>query len=201
MSPAHVFPPTYEEIKRRLMAGVWPSGFKLEAMQLANDLGVSMSPVRDSLNRLMGERIVEAVPGQGFCVARFDEQGLRDLLDFNLALLLLASGASAFTGATAADLDHPSRTAALFLSVAEGAGNQELSFAVGNLNDRLQALRHLDRQVLGEVATETDALEAALRHSTRRQEVTDMLIRYHVRRKTVVEQYIRLRAGTGHGHD
>lgn len=201
MSPAHVLAPTYAEIKRRLMAGIWPPGFKLEAMQLADDLGVSMSPVRDSLNRLMGERIVEAVAGQGFCVARFDEQGLRDLLDFNLALLLLASAAPPFTGATSENMDHPSRTAALFLSITEGAGNQELSLAVRNLNDRLHALRHFDQLVLTEVASETDALEAAFLSQTGRSDITDMLVRYHVRRKSKVKHYIRLRAGEGHRHD
>ena len=45
MSPAHVFEPTYEAIKRRLMTGEWATGARIEAARLADDLGVSMTPV------------------------------------------------------------------------------------------------------------------------------------------------------------
>lgn len=199
MSPSHVFAPTYEEIKRRLMAGVWPSGFKLEAMQLAKDLGVSMSPVRDSLNRLMGERIVDAVAGQGFCVARLDEPSLRDLLDFNLELVRLAATSIAFTTASARGMDHASRSAAMFLSMAQGSGNKELSLAVGNLNDRLHAVRNLDSMILTDVTSEIDELESALLSKARQSQITEMLIRYHVRRKAKADQYLRLLAGTDRG--
>ena len=54
MSPAYVLEPTYDTLRRRLFAGVWPSGQRLEAARLATELGVSMTPVRDSLNRLAG---------------------------------------------------------------------------------------------------------------------------------------------------
>src|SRR3989344_3702170 len=68
MSPAHVFEPTYEAIKRRLMTGEWATGARIEAARLADDLGVSMTPVRDSLYRLNGERMVDFTPGEGFHV-------------------------------------------------------------------------------------------------------------------------------------
>lgn len=199
MSPSHVLAPTYEEIKRRLLAGVWPSGFKLEAMQLAKDLGVSMSPVRDSLNRLMGERMVEAVAGQGFCVVRLDEPSLRDLLDFNLELVRLAATSIAFTPTSAQGMDHASRTAAMFLSVAQGNGNKELSLAVGNLNDRLHAVRRLDSIILTDVTSELDDLESALFSKARHSQISDMLISYHVRRKAKADQYLRLLARADHG--
>ncbi|MDF1836078.1 MAG: GntR family transcriptional regulator [Alteraurantiacibacter sp. bin_em_oilr2.035] len=46
MSPAHVLEPTYRRLKRALMEGTWPIGQKLEAMRLADEFGVSMTPVR-----------------------------------------------------------------------------------------------------------------------------------------------------------
>ena len=64
MSPAHVFEPTYEAIKRRLMTGEWASGTRIEAARLADDFGVSVTPVRDSLYRLNGERMVDFTPGE-----------------------------------------------------------------------------------------------------------------------------------------
>ena len=55
MSPAHVLEPTYDTLRRRLVAGDWPPRCRLEAARLAEELGVSITPVRDALNRLTGE--------------------------------------------------------------------------------------------------------------------------------------------------
>jgi hypothetical protein len=41
MSPAHVLEPTCRRLKRMLMEGVWPQGEKLEALRLADDLGLA----------------------------------------------------------------------------------------------------------------------------------------------------------------
>src|SRR3546814_7069587 len=46
---------------------------RLEAARLATELGVSMTPVRDSLNRLAGERLVHSSPGEGFQVPLLSE--------------------------------------------------------------------------------------------------------------------------------
>lgn len=69
MSPAHVLEPTYDTLRRRLLMGAWPAGQRLEAARLAADLGVSITPVRDSLNRLTGERLIVSQPGDGFHVS------------------------------------------------------------------------------------------------------------------------------------
>ncbi|HEX7655883.1 MAG TPA: GntR family transcriptional regulator, partial [Sphingomonas sp.] len=90
MSPAHVLEPTYQAIRQRLMAGQWSPGYHLDTARLADDLGVSKSPVRDSLNHLAGERLIAFEPGVGFHVPRLDETQLKDLLDLNLHLLLIA---------------------------------------------------------------------------------------------------------------
>ena len=78
MSPAHVFEPTYEAIKRRLITGEWSSGTRIEAARLADELGVSVTPVRDSLYRLNGESMVDFTPGEGFHVHRLTETEFRD---------------------------------------------------------------------------------------------------------------------------
>ena len=90
MSPAHVLEPTCTKLKQMLVEGVWPPGEKLEALRLADELGVSMTPVRDCLNRLVGERLVDMKPGEGYRVPRISEKALRDMLAVNAALLELA---------------------------------------------------------------------------------------------------------------
>src|SRR5690606_41883406 len=87
MSPAHVLEPPCKKLQRMLMEGVWAPGEKLEALRLADELGVSMTPIRDCLNRLVGERLVNMNPGEGYRVPRLSEKAYRDMLCVNAALL------------------------------------------------------------------------------------------------------------------
>jgi hypothetical protein len=90
MSPSHLFEPTYHAIKLRLMTGAWRAGFRLEPVKISAELGVGVSPIRDCLNRLTGERLIEAQSGEGFHVPLIQPQTLRELLDLNQTLLLTA---------------------------------------------------------------------------------------------------------------
>src|SRR3546814_12187286 len=64
MCPARVLEPCYHAIKRRLMDGSWPWGSRLEAAKIADMLSTSITPVRDRLHRLVGERSEERRVGQ-----------------------------------------------------------------------------------------------------------------------------------------
>lgn len=88
MSPVQAMERSYVTLKQMLREGHFAPGTRLEANRLAGDLGVSMTPVRDVLHRLAGERLVEASSGDGFHVAHFTEAALRDLYEWNSALTL-----------------------------------------------------------------------------------------------------------------
>ncbi|MES2067813.1 MAG: GntR family transcriptional regulator [Pseudomonadota bacterium] len=199
MSPAHVLEPTYEAIKRRLVVGDWPMGFRLEAVRLAGDLGVSITPVRDSLYRLAGERLVDTIPGEGFRVPSLSEQGLREMFDFNLLLLLGAIDADAIPFAMSPDgeMDHATAIASLFLAIASLAGNGEVVAAVESLNDRLHQLRQLDESFLPEALEELDDLRASFSSGQWRSNGRDLLTRYHLARRLGAGRYIRIIAGKG----
>lgn len=193
MSPSHVFEPTYLEIRSRIVRGVWLPGARLEATRIADDLGVSMTPVRDCLNRLVGEGLAELQYGHGFCVARMSEQDLRDLLALNLTLLLSVCGSPLVplpallpVGAS----DSAARTAQLFEELAAASGNRELLDRVRWLNDRLHVVRMNDEAILGEVAVELADLEAGAATAT--GELSSRLVRYHVRRQREAAAYLRL---------
>src|SRR3546814_12441718 len=66
MSPAHVVEPTYEAIKRRLMAGGCTPGSRLESQKIAEHLGHTGTPGRACPARLAGERMVNFTHGDGF---------------------------------------------------------------------------------------------------------------------------------------
>ncbi|HKX77521.1 MAG TPA: GntR family transcriptional regulator [Novosphingobium sp.] len=185
MSPAYVLEPTYDTLRRRLFAGVWPSGQRLEAARLATELGVSMTPVRDSLNRLAGERLVHSSPGEGFQVPLLGETELRGLIDWHRALIGIALGRRR---AIAMPTDLPQghdgigeRTAILFTAIASRAQSLELHWALGNAAARLGCYRRHEESVLDEAHSELAALEALLREG-KRDGLARAIERYHDRR-------------------
>src|SRR3546814_9153135 len=160
MSPAHVVEPTYEAIKRRLMAGGWAPGSRLESAKIADQLGVSVTPVRDCLYRLAGERMVDFTHGDGFHAHRLSETEYRDMLELHL-ILLLAALATTPRGRAAPDPqdgDYPDSTAGLFIEMAARSGNGELVASITEHGDRLPLARHLDEPPVAETAAALDAL-------------------------------------------
>ncbi|TYC79393.1 GntR family transcriptional regulator [Novosphingobium sp. BW1] len=199
MSPSHVFEPTYEAIRKRLISGTWPMGFRLEAGRLADDLGVSITPVRDSLNRLVGERLVDLVPGIGFHVPRLSERRLRDLLDLNLMLLLNAARIGAFPkSADAAEPpahEHAVRTNALFVHIAFLSGNTELRHSIDLVSARLHVTRLHEIEVLPGAKQDLELIEIAW--AGRRGSLSSALRHYHTVRKGAADRLIeRGQAGT-----
>jgi DNA-binding GntR family transcriptional regulator len=75
------------EIRRRILAGVYPLGSRLDQRTLAKELGISVSPVREALRLLQAEGLVENLPNRGAFVATLSRSELaelvmlRDLLD------------------------------------------------------------------------------------------------------------------------
>ena len=194
MSPAHVIEPTSEAIKRRLMNGEWAAGARLDSTRIAEALGVSVTPVRDSLYRLTGERMVDFTHGEGFHVHRLTETELRDMLELNLILLLAAiataRGQGEETGAAISDDADPA--AVLFAAVARRSGNAEIAAAIAALNDRLHAARRLDDDILEEVATEHALLGAALAGEMYPDgSARGIVLRYHERRAREAATYAR----------
>ena len=184
MSPAHVLEPTYDAIRRRLIAGLWSPGQRLEAAKIADDLGVSITPVRDSLNRLTGERLVHALSGDGFSVPRPTEADLRDMLDWHHLLV-----GTALDRLSANDMPHvPSGhdgvadwTALIFSTIVSTLASAERSFALGNIAARLSPYRNAEPGVFPDVQDELLVLEKALNESD------------HVRTRSSVDAYHRRR--------
>lgn len=58
----------YEEIKRRILDNEFPPGFHSLEQELADRLGMSRTPIREALNRLHAERLIEVTPRHGMRV-------------------------------------------------------------------------------------------------------------------------------------
>lgn len=200
MSPAHVQEPTYQGLKARLRTGAWPLGTRLEAAKLADELGVSVTPVRDSLNRLVGERLVEFWPGEGYRVARLTERTLRDLFLFNRDLLIRAAAAAPTwpieTGQEELAAGYPERVAQLFSIVAAGSGNTITTETIAGLNDRLHPVRCLDPDLITRCDAEIEILARLLAGSHDLHARDRWLTSYHDRRSELAGEYVlRLELG------
>ena len=196
MSPAHVIEPTYEAIRRRLMHGHWPPGTRLEAARIADQLHVSVTPVRDSLYRLTGERMVDFEHGEGFRVPRITESRLRAMLELHLVLVLtgLATRTKAPADPPTGDADGSDRFASLFRHIASRSGNAELAAAIAGLGDRLHPFRAFDASLFDDVEEEFGKLEAAVAKDAPREDIAPLLMHYHHRRVMEADAYVRLRS-------
>ena len=77
-------PPTITDyvlttIRERILSGEYRSGQRLEQKALADELGVSMIPVRESFRKLEAEGFIEIVPRRGASVAQISIEELEQI--------------------------------------------------------------------------------------------------------------------------
>lgn len=70
---------TYRELRRMVLAGELEAGSQLVNRALAQHMEVSLAPVREAINRLATEGLVEHVPGAGAFVRKPSPQDLEEL--------------------------------------------------------------------------------------------------------------------------
>ena len=88
---------TYRSIKQQLLDGSFSEGMRLTEEQLANQLGISKSPVREALNRLEAEGLVCIESRRGAYVREFSMKELSDLYEFREVLELHSIAAAEIT--------------------------------------------------------------------------------------------------------
>ena len=196
MTPPGTFDRVYAAIRQRLREGLYRPGDRLEPALLSDELNASVTPVRDALHRLTGERLVEAPRHEGFRVPQLSEARLRHLYAWHLDLLLLAlmrrrGGASDApqSAAPTAAMDPHEQRRAMFTAIARSTGNPEHMAALDSVAERLQPLTRLEDLLLDEVEIEADAIFQALRLGDRRQ-LRRRLVNYHRRRERIVPELL-----------
>lgn len=69
----------YELLKGRILSGELRAGTELKIMPLAEELGVSIAPVRESIRILAAEDLIELRPRRSPIIAKVDENGLFEI--------------------------------------------------------------------------------------------------------------------------
>ncbi len=84
----------YTLLKGRILSQTLEPGQKVEVDQVATELGISRTPVKDALHRLTSDGLVVVLPRRGTFVARLDLTDLLELLDVRMALETYAVAAA-----------------------------------------------------------------------------------------------------------
>jgi DNA-binding GntR family transcriptional regulator len=189
----HMVQGVYDRIKARLLARAIAPGQLLQIGVLAEELGVSSTPVREALMRLAAERLIVLVPKKGFFTKIPAEEELRGLYCVTESILesaLRFDARAAVQEVGVAEASPPAdtgrdlcsqlvrRTAELFVRVAARPGIGEYVDIVRNANDRLHQARLIECDVIGRGEEELMELEA-LYASGRLGELAAALRSYH----------------------
>jgi DNA-binding GntR family transcriptional regulator len=171
-------------LRSQILQGRFPPGGRLNEVEIAADLGVSRGPVREAMQRLARDGLVELQAHRGAFVRRLGRGEVRDLFEVRVALertvarlaatratpeqraqleALRGTPSSIFT-ADDADLrfEGPRDVHAL---LAAAAGNPALAGHVALVNQELQLLRAQSGKIAvraEHAATEHDELLAAV---------------------------------------
>jgi DNA-binding GntR family transcriptional regulator len=81
----------YDELRSRILTRQEPAGAKLSLHALAEELGVSRSPVHHALTRLVSEGLLTVRPRRGYYVEPVTARALAEGYDVRLALELVAA--------------------------------------------------------------------------------------------------------------
>lgn len=184
----------YDALKRRLLSGTILPGERLEPARFAEALASSATPVRDALNRLAGERLVEMRTSDGFLLPLVTEAHLRDLYGWNAALLQLATQSwpreSSPHRANGLAADAPSAVAMLFALIGMRSSNPEQGAQIASCNDRLAAIRIAESRALGGVEAEIRGMALAFDHGSP-TELRKLVRAYHRRRIATAPDIVR----------
>lgn len=149
----------YGKLKSLIIYNKIMPGDVITVGELAERFNVSKTPVRDSLNTLMHEGLVEVLPYKGYLISRVDIKILLDLFQMREIL----EGASAELAALNANQDMIDRLLELanknitvqripfmqtnfnfHMAIAKASGNQYLCKCLSNVLEQLQRVLYSD---------------------------------------------------------
>lgn len=196
MSPGATFERVYHELKRMLAEGELPPGTPIEPALIGKQIASSITPIRDALHRLTGERLVEAPNHNGFRVPLLTEAALRDLYNWNSQILRLASrsigaDASKISGRqTVSSEGIVAKITNTFSEIARESGNGEHFSAIQQINDRLSPYRRFESVVLPDGDEELALLIYQYRHGNKNR-LGILLAQYHRRRSRAASLIVK----------
>jgi DNA-binding GntR family transcriptional regulator len=155
-------------LRDRLREGVYRPGSRIAATDLADELRLSSTPVREALSRLAGEGLLEDRRGQGYFVRLPNALDIADLYRLSLAHLLIAQEPHralrrvlpALAPDIAAGEDAVRRVERLMLAWVAESGSRALVNAFRLAQVQLGIVRRLECELIPDLEDEADRLIA-----------------------------------------
>lgn len=217
----HLSQRAYARLREMAMNYRFRPGQRLNEVELARELEVSRTPLREAMHRLVSEGLLVAVAGRGFQARPLDVKEVFDLYEARLALETAivtfacdratpewCDGMDAYLDASVAEQESAPLEHLLELDegfherVAEVTGNLELLRMLRNVNARIHFFRWIDMRGRRDTTqAEHRALVAAIR--ARDVPAAVAVTRTHITRRLdqivegIREGYARLYMGEG----
>lgn len=81
----------FERVREDILSGKYVNGDKIVEAKLAEELGVSRTPVREALKQLELDGLVESLPNRGVIVKGITDQDIEDIYSIRLAIEAIAA--------------------------------------------------------------------------------------------------------------
>ena len=152
----------YDELKMKIMMGIITPGTRMMEVELAEEMGVSRTPVREAIRKLEKEGMISIEPRRGAYASSLSSQDMVDILEVRQNMEGLAADlattrlsdeqkrellevSKAFNEAMEAeDMEQMIALDTHFHHlIVEGTGNKLLSVMVGQLQDMVLRFRYL----------------------------------------------------------
>ena len=165
---------------RELAPGSW-----IDEMKMAEEFGISRTPLREALKVLASEGLVTMKVRRGAYVTEVSEKDLRDVYHL---LSMLESDATA-TVAAQASADDVAQLQALHQQLVAAVSDPDVFFAV-NEQFHLQILALCDNRALTQVVSDLRKLMKLNRHQSlfKTGRIEDSLQEHHVIMQAIVER-------------
>jgi DNA-binding GntR family transcriptional regulator len=122
----------YQIIREQMLAGRWPGGAPLKEAELAVQLGMSRTPVREALRRLVADGLAQFRPNHGVTTLDWTPEDWREVFDLR-AMLESRAAALAAVRATQEELVALDRLCSQMEALAD-TGAEGSRASIGELN-------------------------------------------------------------------
>lgn len=82
----------YEHLQEELIRGRWGLNERISEKSVADELGISRTPVREAIRKMISEGLLYQVPSSGTFVTKPDRQSIIEMFEVRLALEGMAAG-------------------------------------------------------------------------------------------------------------
>jgi GntR family transcriptional regulator, rspAB operon transcriptional repressor len=205
----------YRELRRSIIMGHRRPGERLNLDELVQTYSSSITPLRDALQMLSQEGLVEIKPRSGYFVRSTTLRELHELFEVReiLELAAVERAAQRMTDAVLHELEHvhagytgdddesydryTDENRRFHCLIAEASGNQELAHMLGRLHDRLARFMVLRSAGKSQEHTHEHIIEA-LRARDAEAARQAMLAEITETRDTILDRLIRAEGASWH---